>query len=203
MNEILIEVKLTVRDIYEFQKSFLFRRLTFKQCLVLYGLFAIFVAIQIVTDGLSSAATYKHLLLLFMPVLVVGILMFFVYKTSMDMIRTGKLFEKPTTYKISSTGIAYSSDSGNGQYNWADFYKLKETDHSFLFYVSKQQALIMPKADMNGDTLEGLRNLCQTTSLGLDTHKPWKLFAVGAVLMSLSIVVMLISTMALPGVSIH
>ena len=42
MNEILIEIKLTVRDIYEFQKSFLFRRLTFKQCLVLYGLFAVF-----------------------------------------------------------------------------------------------------------------------------------------------------------------
>lgn len=202
-SEVQMEVKLTIRDIYEFQKSFLFRRLTFKQCLSLYGLFAVFVGVQIYMDGFAKAATYKHLLLLAMPALVVGVLMFFVYKTSKDMIKTGKLFEKPTRYQINQTGVDYLSDNSSGHYGWNDFYKVKETDHSFLFYVSKQQALIMPKIFIATETLDDLRSLCRESSVGLDTHKPWKLFAVGAVLMSLSILVMLLSAIALPAVSIH
>ena len=67
----------------------------------------------------------------------------------------------------------------------------------------KQQALIMPKDGMDGDTVEGLRTLCQATSLGLDVHKPWKLFAVGAALMSLSILVMLFGALVLPAVNMH
>lgn len=192
MEPVRVEVKLNEQDIYEFQKSFLFRRLTLRQCVAIYGLFAIFVVLQIVIDGVYSPSTSKHLLMLAMPVVVVGILVFFVKKTAKDMIKTGKLFEKATTYELTKDFIGYSAETGSGSFRWSDLYKLKETNHCFLMYTSKQQALILPKRYMDETGVqEAVRTLCEESPTGLEVHNPWKLFAIGAFIMSASILVMI------------
>lgn len=192
MESFNIEVKLIESDIYEFEKTFLFRRLTFKQFVILYSLFAVYVVLQIFTDGIISESTSKNLMLLFMPIVVVGILMLFIKKTSKDMIKAGMLNEKSTIYEFTKDFIGYSSVNGEGKYLWSEFYKIKETEHCFLFYISKQQALILPKRYFDtSNTMPLLRQLSEESQVGIDSHEPWKLFAVSMFILSAAIVAML------------
>jgi hypothetical protein len=191
MEKINLEVILSEKDIYEFQKSYLFKRVTLRQCLVLYTLFVLFVLLQITLDIRENPNVMKNIILILMPAVIVGGLMLFVKKAAKDMIKTNKLINLPNFYEIDDIGFNFQSENSNGNYKWEDLYKIKEVDSNFFLFISKHQAFIIPKRSFkNEEEIQKFRTKCMNSTVKLDDTKPWKYFTAGATLMGLSLAAM-------------
>lgn len=49
------------------------------------------------------------------------------------------------TYRLTEEGIEHRSEGGEGNVQWAEIQKIAESPNLFLFFISSNQALILPK----------------------------------------------------------
>jgi predicted membrane protein len=57
----------------------------------------------------------------------------------------GPIFREPRNYSVAEQGIRCESPLFTGLYRWAAFTSVKETKHSFAFFLSPAVALLVPK----------------------------------------------------------
>jgi hypothetical protein len=83
--------------------------------------------------------------LLMVPIVILLVLPRALRKAARNAITSNKLLQKTQNYNLTEDGFAITSENGNGFVRWCEFYKANETKENFLFYISKQQAYLIPK----------------------------------------------------------
>lgn len=122
----------------------------------LLGVAALVLAIM----GIINGATGPQL------ILFVALAAFFVANSPLTMIAKAKKYSQQTadpenaiTYTFSSRGFDLARLNGDyAQYEWNTFAKIKETGNAYFCYLAKNQAFVIPKADL-GEDEQGFRAL--------------------------------------------
>ncbi|WP_160673392.1 YcxB family protein [Clostridium sp. C8-1-8] len=174
--EILAEVKSTMTyDI--FKKYFLFslfRRKSYKQRLaifcIIFSIGGVVSLYSIISFGFDAINTILLLMLLVLAFLMTYLVIFApknYYKTAK------KVIENPTIYRFTSEYIEVEliaeAISGNSIIKYDSFHKIYEIGDMFYLYISNRQAHIVPKNDIEEETLKKLRIIFKS-KLGKKYH---------------------------------
>ena len=65
--------------------------------------------------------------------------------------KSNKLYKYEQTFRFDDDGIFNKSEVGEGKIKWNDLYKVAETKKTFLLYISRYQAFIIPKKEIKED----------------------------------------------------
>lgn len=80
------------------------------------------------------------------------------------LLKSNKLYSYEQTYIFDDEGIFNKSEIGEVKVKWKDFYKTAETNKAFIIYVSRYQAFIIPKREINENQgIEYIRNLLKNS----------------------------------------
>ncbi|ASA24678.1 YcxB family protein [Paenibacillus donghaensis] len=74
-----------------------------------------------------------------------------IVKKSKKAFESDALAQQPQSYTITEEGIHYESEAGSGQVKWEEIFKIGETVNLFVFFVSSNRALIIPKRFFNSE----------------------------------------------------
>lgn len=154
MSEIKVEVNIQEEDIYRFQKRVFYQRispLTIIAINIVVTLIAIFSLVDRLSKGLIPSGSIA---LLLVPIYFIIILPISFKRASRNTLNTNKLLQKTQTYVVNEEGVSITSETGNAFIKWTDFYKTLESKESFLIFISKQQAYIIPKRSLENNQEE-------------------------------------------------
>jgi len=140
-----VEVKLTEKDIYDFQKSVLAKRFSPISIIVFFIFFMIVVAGLSFEKVAAGGNPIGTIALILVPVIFIFLILMLLKKNSKTALKTNKLLQKTHRYQIDNEGIGATSESGQRYIKWEELYEAIETKESFLFFISKEQAYIVPK----------------------------------------------------------
>lgn len=68
-------------------------------------------------------------------------------------------FKHPIKYSIDNSGVHVDQNAGKGTITWPMLFKVIETRKLFLFYLSSNQALIIPKSFMEDSDIKKAREV--------------------------------------------
>lgn len=146
-NELKISVKLEAEDLEKYARFLYKRRLVSSSI-------AFFLASVVVTFYLIPSSNEDFSLQLKLIVIIIeatfSVGWYFVNRKIMDIrnkkvFETNKLLQKVHKYVLNSDGIYSEAESINGIVKWTDLFKINEDISSFYLFVSKIQAIIIPK----------------------------------------------------------
>lgn len=137
--EIKLSIKINDKDMFLFMLGHVYGKLSSKITLV----FSI-ICLALFPISFSWNDMFMTVVLLFgaLVYLVFSPLMLFLQ--SKKQIATNPVFKDAISYKINNEGF-YVSQSGEWvEFKWENLFKVIQTRHNFLFYISKDQAFIIP-----------------------------------------------------------
>ena len=155
---------LTLKDYLSFRFYMYLRSVSgILSAIVLINFSAIFIiGIPIIVFESIQRGDYSLLgvMLLIVPMSLVffGLPFFLVYSPAKKHFESNKLLHREYNYVISKTGLNISRESSNSLINWSDVYKIIETKHTFAFFTSREQAIIIPRRYLLSEEVY-LRNL--------------------------------------------
>ncbi len=142
---IKIEVQMTVKIMYQF--------LVYHNYTSIDGIFGVFLGIMFAYIGVSSIGQAELLLVglffVFAMYKIVGT-PFAIYRKAKSTVEKTEVFRYPTTYELTETGILVDQRNGADELEtvevlWENVMKVTTTTGLVLIYVTKLQALILPK----------------------------------------------------------
>lgn len=155
MEEIKVEVKIKVSDMYNFFMYHTYSRLS--------GLFSIFFGVAMfgllaytygdVSNGQSLLyALFAIFFLIFNPVQF--------YIQAQKQVKTAPIYREPIIYIFSKEGITTKQNTESATVKWNDVQKIASSGKSIIIYLSKTRANIVPK-DAIGDKYDSLIKMIQ------------------------------------------
>ena len=148
-SKITVEVSVNQEDIYNFQKAVLFKNISPGFFIIISIIFLLIAAAAIIEKPpFGRNPAFAIILILISAFFLIGIPSAF-KRGAANAFKTNKLLQKTQKYEIGDAGIEVSSESGQGFVKWDEIYKATETKDSFLFFISKQQAYVIPKRSFN------------------------------------------------------
>ncbi|OBZ08424.1 hypothetical protein A8L34_24265 [Bacillus sp. FJAT-27264] len=141
--EITVDTELNSGDVQEFNLWF---SLNSRIIVTSFSVVAYFAIMLAITKNYSTSS----LSILAATAVGLAIILWFITRSSLTK-KSKKAFESdnqsklPQSYVISDEGIRHQSDSSSGHVKWEEIYKIGETATLFAFFVSANQALILPK----------------------------------------------------------
>ncbi|NUU62932.1 YcxB family protein [Paenibacillus agri] len=141
--EIKVDTELSSGDVQEFNLWF---SLNSRIIVTSFSVVAYFAIMLAITKNYSTSS----LSILAVTAVGLAIILWFITRSSLTK-KSKRAFESdnqsklPQSYVISDEGIRHQSDSGSGHVKWEEIYKIGETASLFAFFVSANQALILPK----------------------------------------------------------
>ncbi|GMQ60147.1 hypothetical protein AN1V17_45470 [Vallitalea sediminicola] len=163
-NNIELSIKINDKDMFYFMLGHVYSKLSSKITL----LFSIICLVLFPISFLWND-TFMTLVLLFgaLTYLVISPLMLFLQ--SKKQIATNPVFKEPILYKINDEGF-YVSQAGEWiEFLWENLYKVVERKYNILFYISKDQAFIIPARLMEDG--KKIVNIKQMVSTKMDTSR--------------------------------
>lgn len=142
---IKVEVQMTVKIMYQF--------LVYHNYTSLNGIFGVFLGIMFAYIGVSSIGEAELLLVglffVFAMYKIVGT-PFTIYSRAKSTVEKSEAFRHPTVYELTETGILVGQMNGTDEIEtvevpWKNVMKVTTTTGLVLVYVTKLQALILPK----------------------------------------------------------
>ena len=87
---------------------------------------------------------------------IISLIMSFLYALYLlwfgkRLMKSNKLYKYEQTFRFDDDGIFNKSEVGEGKIKWNDLYKVAETKKTFLLYISRYQAFIIPKKEIKED----------------------------------------------------
>jgi hypothetical protein len=142
-NEIKVDTVIKSEDVQEFNLWF---SLNSRIILNSFSVVVYFVIMLLITKDYSTT----RISIIGASAVILAVVLWYSTKSSLvkkskKAFVTDNLIQEPQRYSISDEGIQYSSESGDGQIKWEDIYKIGETNNLFVFFVSSNRALIIPK----------------------------------------------------------
>lgn len=147
--KITAEVNLTQEDIYSFQKAVLYKKISPGFFIATSIIFLVIAVVTIIEKPPLGSSPLLTILLILFSLLFLVFLPSALKRGAANAFKTNKLLQKTQKYDIGDDGIEVSSESGQGFVKWDEIYKATETKDSFLFFISKQQAYVIPKRCLN------------------------------------------------------
>jgi hypothetical protein len=147
--EIVLSVKLEERDYEKFNHFFSKKKLIIS--IIIYLLLFTLCFIYFLSNNGFDLETFKISLFIFVPICFLYIILtifankFYVKVKSKNVFKSNTFINRETFYTINIEGISSSSDYGNMKIKWGDLYKVLEDENSLYLFISKIQALIIPK----------------------------------------------------------
>jgi hypothetical protein len=144
-DKIGVEVKITEEDIISFNKSVFYGKITPSSFIVVSLLLFFMITVQIILQppfGKMPVFTGVLLLVLLNFLVIVPLVL---KRTAVNNFKTNKLLQKTYQYQIGTEGMEICSETGNAFIKWEELYKAMETKDAFCFFISNQQAHIIPK----------------------------------------------------------
>lgn len=143
--EDVIKVNTTLKseDVQEFNLWF---SLNSRIILNAFSVVAYFVILLLITKDYSTSS----LSILAVTAVILAVVLWYITRSSLikkskKAFATDSLSQQPQSYSISDDGIQHDSESGSGQVKWEEIHKIGETMSLFVFFVSSNRALIIPK----------------------------------------------------------
>ena len=158
MREVKVNMDYTEADIINFNKDFFFMNIP---KLALYLILSIYFLIVFFYAILENNAT-EYMTIFKLVAIPVGIVFLFVmiFKISAKRsLKTNKLLQKTQNYIIREEGLAFSNEDMQGNIKWSDFHNTIETKSAFSFFISMQQAYIIPKRYINAEDIQFIREV--------------------------------------------
>lgn len=142
-NEIKVDTVLKSEDVREFNLWF---SLNSRIILNSFSVVAYFVILLLITKNYSTT----NISVLAGTAVILAAVLWYMTKSSLvkkskKAFATDSLAQQPQSYSISDEGIKYVSEAGTGQVKWEEIHKIGETMSLFVFFVSSNRALIIPK----------------------------------------------------------
>lgn len=175
------EINLMPEDLYRFQKHIITSQ--FKPAIIIactLGFVMMFLMIATSETDLIEKII-KLVLLLIVPVTFIALLFRSMKRSSQRVFGENKLVGQTQRYGLSGEGMQVESEKGYANLKWTDLYKTEESKDLFLFFISKQQAHIMPKKyfDLEGAEAELLRRFMAQAPAGKRSKNPILYILVG------------------------
>ncbi len=167
---IFIEFNLTSQDVYLFYKTNSIK-------LDLFVAFSAVFLILCISDIINTLPIGSNPLLSLMC--FVFSLFNFIYvpkereRSVRRLFETNKVMQQTQSFHIGAEGVEIITKVGNEFFGWSDFYKTLETDNSFLFFISDQQAYIAPKRSFEESQFEQVRNYMKNSPVAPKKKVPW------------------------------
>lgn len=146
---IAVEVQLTFWEFYKANVAFTVRQL--RKLIWIWAIMAALLAFVLIVSWLhpKPGTDYYQMLQNSKPLLAVFLIPVFLVFVS-PWLGTRKFFAdrrnvQPAMYLFDANGIRIESSVGTSDLNWSAFVSSRETNDSFLLYVTKAQARIIPK----------------------------------------------------------
>ncbi|MNP26475.1 hypothetical protein D3C76_1193330 [compost metagenome] len=142
-NVIKVDTVLKSEDVQEFNLWF---SLNSRIILNSFSVVAYFMILLLITKDYST----QSISILAVTAIILAAVLWYMTKASLikkskKAFKTDNLIQQPQNYTISDEGISYLSEAGTGQVKWEEIHKIGETTNLFVFFVSTQRALIIPK----------------------------------------------------------
>lgn len=156
---ISINSLLTFKDYRRFRFSMFFRSIPGILLSIVLGYFLIIflIGVPFITYESIQTGDYSFiitaLVTLPMPLLLFASPFYLVYLKSKRHYESNKLLQKEYHYTFDLTGLSTSRESGCSHINWSDIFKIVETKHSFAFFTSREQAIIIPKSRLHDEEI--------------------------------------------------
>lgn len=163
-NNIELNIKINDKDMFYFMLGHVYSKLSSKITLIFSIICLVLFPISFLWND-----TFMTLVLLFgaLTYLVISPLMLFLQ--SKKQIATNPVFKEPILYKINDEGF-YVSQAGEWiEFLWENLYKVVERKYNILFYISKDQAFIIPARLMEDG--KKVVNIKQIVSNKMDTSR--------------------------------
>lgn len=155
-----LQVKLNEKDVYAFQKRVLYQSVSKPVIYLLSFVFLLLSAFSLYTEISRGEIPKAFVLWLIFPIIFLIVFPLVLKRTSRSMMTTNKLIQNTQDYEFTNEGIGMNSTVGTAFLKWSDFYKAIESDESFLFFISKQQAYVIPKRCIeNEEEMDFIRGL--------------------------------------------
>jgi hypothetical protein len=158
---VVVNVKLSARDIYRFQVSHMLSR--FWLLLLIPGIMVFGVAFLLVTAHVGSWASAEHaadaqrILVNLWPLLAVFGFIFLVapYFSALSVTKNPNL-AGGSRYAISTEGVVCDSPHGHADIKWPAFVKARELSWAFVLYPQNSVGHLLPKKQIEppGTTAE-------------------------------------------------
>lgn len=142
---ICVEVTLTEKDIYNYQKVFLLSKISIFDLVAVYIIILLYSVGSVVKNASNGINVLFPAILLIIPIVLVIMMPFALKKGAKNALATNKILQKPQRYEISPEGFSVSSDSGLSFIKWDELYKASELKESMVLFISEQQAHVIPK----------------------------------------------------------
>lgn len=138
--EITFDVKMTAADMYNFLLYHSYRNFQ-----GVFGTFlgAAILILAIITYGdvtIGQTALYLAFAVIFLVYTPLTL-----YMRAKGQVDKNPAFKKPITYVLSAEGIATVQDDQKAQAKWQDIFKVRSTKKNLLLYLSKVNAVVLPK----------------------------------------------------------
>lgn len=157
-NDEIKEIKLSIILEYnDYKKFVLFHS---RKAIIIEMLFIVAVyvgTLVFLTLSDDEVLDLSLFLLIVIPlgVIMIPIIIFAIRQISLFKIkriyRSDKLVQKMQNYTINNTGIKIESESITGILKWDEVFRVDESKYSFLIYLSRIKALMLPKKFFESD----------------------------------------------------
>lgn len=194
MKQVEIKVKLNENDIVEFQKAHYSKSVKPGLRYTLIAIIAVLFVINLIID-IQNGYYYSltgALLGIILIVLLSTPLAF--HLSAKKSLKTNKMLMATHTYTLNEESISSVSETSSMNSKWSDMYDFRESRNHFLFYISNNQAFLIPKRLFNNN--EELSFVRKCTEKIQKPQKSFNLFKV-TMMVSMGIVILLFIIMIL------
>lgn len=146
MEEIKVEVKIKVSDMYNFFIYHTYSRIS-GMLTIFFGL-SMFALLAYTYKDIPKGQSMVYLMfalffLLFSPIQL--------YLQAQKQVRSAPIFKEPIVYTFNEEGITTRQNAENATLKWEDVQKIVFSGRSIIIYVSKVRANIIPKSSIGAD----------------------------------------------------
>lgn len=153
-----IEIRLSINVDYNDYKRFVLyhgRKTIIIEILFIIAAYVGTLVYLILSDDELLDLSLFLLIMIPLGIITIAVVIFVLRQIALYRIKriykSDKLFQKLQNYTINDTGIKMESESGNGTMKWDEVFRVDESKDSFLIYLSRIKALMLPKKFFDND----------------------------------------------------
>ncbi len=153
MEKIEFKVEMTEQDLIDYNMKQAYGRVSTWALMsisvlivafTLYGL--IFKPVGITMDwSIYGTAIFAAAYLFLLPTLL--------KISSRSVFRKNPMYKHPFFFSVSDKGVKITVDDKDTVIKWDSLYKFQETDETYLFYIARGRAFIVPKRCLDGEEM--------------------------------------------------
>lgn len=127
----------------------------------IYGSYSVVVVMIIIYSILTTKSISIFTLMpLIIVVLMIGLSMHNIRKSSRFIFQNDALLQKSYKVKMDDTGLSVHSETSNWQLNWTEIYDFTITKYAILIYLTPIRALIIPERFLvSAQQIQNISNL--------------------------------------------